>query len=121
MKELLKGLPLLYMSIFILFSVIGLFYAFNTWLAPAQEELRYEVYEESRAKVLGDVRNLDRLRLQYELADSPEHERVLTRTILNEYSTVNKSRLEEINPDLKEWIDELQKQYVNQNQMDRGN
>jgi len=111
-----KTIRLITLIVVGIISIAGFSLFMKSWVAPAEEQIRFEVYEESRAKILGDIRHLNRLRLQYETSESISQKSSLRNMILNEYSTVHRERLEEFNPELKEWIEELQRDYVNESQ-----
>jgi hypothetical protein len=77
--------------------------------APAEEEVRREVYKESSAKRDGTVRELSRLRREYANADSGSVHRAMIRAdAIRIFEVYGKPR--ELPDDLRRWVQRLRQQ-----------
>lgn len=77
-------------------------------LAPAQEEVRREVFENSTAYIQGTRRDVENLRLEYLRAEEGSlHRSALRSTIL---SRVAEFDLNELSPELREFITTLKQE-----------
>ncbi len=60
--------------------------------APRMESARHEVFKQNQAYVDGKITHLNRLKLEYQMAEDG-HKRILRAAILTEASTVDNSKL----------------------------
>jgi hypothetical protein len=74
--------------------------------APKYEEVRRDTFEQSQAYVQGKITNLNRLRMNYESANSDAHRCAIRATALHEASTATENTLPD---DLVTWINRLRR------------
>ena len=73
---------------------------FGTRYASADRE----IFENSKPFVHGSIENLNRLRMQYQMAESDNHRNAIKTMVVSQTATLDKNRLPE---DLKNWIESL--------------
>lgn len=81
----------------------GGFFGIRKVLLPAEEQLRREVYEESKSYRDGTVRDLDNLRLQWLAADST-HRAAIAATARHRVADFPREDLPER---VREWVDSI--------------
>lgn len=63
-----------------------------------------EIHQTSLSYVNGSIKNLQRLKLAYEKAETEQHKKIIAETALTEVSTIDETKLP---PNLMSWIREL--------------
>lgn len=91
----------------VLLLVVGLSFfglEMKRYFMPAHEDVRRTTFEQSQAYQHGNVQHLNRLRMQYETADSDRHRELIRQTVLDEVSTLN---IHDLPPALQRWVNSL--------------
>lgn len=97
---LLFGLFMLGVSI-----IVGWQFGLAKVFAPAYEELRTEVFEESRAHIEGTNLAVARLRLEYLSTENSVHQSILREAILSEVASIDRNQLR---PEIRSFIEGIE-------------
>lgn len=93
MKEVFGGLVAIALGIVAIVSLsIGSYYLY-AFLAPKYESTRRDVMLQSRAYSEGETRNLYRLKIQYDSAETPEAKQTIVLAARHECEAMDRSRL----------------------------
>jgi len=93
----------IFILVMVALLVVGGF-QIKKWLAPREEALRRDVYEESTSYIQGTINNLDDLRIQWMDAETDIHKQAIAATALQRISGFPE---DELPKRLKDWVEEI--------------